>query len=447
MSGVTLSDLSKYHQGAMKWFKDGLVSEHNKLFAQTEEAGAVSFWPLGGTPLEGKVKFSFKETPPASGDKGPENPSTIAGASQIHVANRGKNFYIFNPDTSYTYYGVTISVSDDKTITLNGTCNISIGGNKQIYVGQTPTISIPIEKHVVASIKHISGSYSFASGLSQTYPTMTQMARRDKQNGTMAYLWMRDSGIDSTSIKDFGYYSAASVNRYCLLGSTLFIYGGVTYNNYKIQIQYEFTDDENPTEYEPPIKQSATIDLGNTYYGGEIDLATGVMTVTWGGKIFDGTESWTIASDSTDDILNVFSNANLPTQEMNNTQNATTRFCTHFPYKQPLAVNTVFTWGGATRVYFRLPRSSFASGTDVSNWLASEYNAGHPVILAYLLYVPKTVQLTPLQLTALTQKDKYTSRMNTVYTDADSIQIRYRKSLIHDEDEKVQAIVALGGNV
>ena len=55
MSGVTLSDLSKYHQGAMKWFKDGLVSEQNRLFAQTEDAGAVSFWPLGGTPLEGNM--------------------------------------------------------------------------------------------------------------------------------------------------------------------------------------------------------------------------------------------------------------------------------------------------------------------------------------------------------------------------------------------------------
>ena len=80
-------------------------------------------------------------------------------------------------------------------------------------------------------------------------------------------------------------------------------------------------------------------------------------------------------------------------------------------------------------------------------WLHDQYEAGTPVTVAGLLKTPQTVQLTPLQLTALAQKDKYTPRINTLYTDADSIQAVYRKSLIHDEDEKVQAIVALGGSV
>lgn len=433
MSGIALKDLTKYHQRAMQYFKNGLVSEQNRLYAQTEEAGAVSFWPLGGTPLEGKVKFSFKETPPASGDKGPENPSTIAGVSTVKVYKSGLN--ICDPanvsirnlqrDSDNWYYGTVDNTNGSSAIYAFTYIRFTVpifDSDQYCLVAETQNSDQVFFGTLSESAGQHPKLYGSPSSLVLSGTSKGKLDLTVKTTGNPDILLRITTRVDAGSSKNLKYRCAILK---CLASE-------VDLNNYK---------------YEPCEYVTDTVSLNDTYYGGEIDLATGVMTVTWGGKIFDGTERWNIASDSTDDVLNAFSDANLPTQEMNNTQNATTRFCTHFPYKQPLAVNTVFTWGASTRVYFRLPKSNFTSGMDVSNWLASEYNAGHPVILAYLLYAPKTVQLTPLQLTALAQKDKYTPRMNTVYTDADSIQIRYRKSLIHDEDEKVQAIVALGGNV
>lgn len=438
MSGVTLSDLSKYHQGAMKWFKDGLVSEHNRLFAQTEDAGAVSFWPLGGTPLEGKVKFSFKETPPASGDKGPENPSSIAGVSSVGVGQLGKNLFTWTLPSSITKWGVTWSYDADGTITLNGTCNRADGtvNSSQYSQAITPPIYFGFANvHLKATIKHISGSYTLPSGVDLVTQFQFSMLNA---NGTYNYLWVNDNGVDAE--KTFGIGSTSKLN--C---ATLKSCGGVTYNNYKIKIQYEIISDYATSDYEAPVINRKTINLGNTYYGGSIDLATGLMTVTWGCVVLDGTETWSKHSDSTSEISHFFTSAGMSSGVMSNA--TANRSCSHFPFNSNAVANTFYTWGTATRIGIKLPATSYPDVSSLTSWLASEYSAGHPVTVAYELATPFTVQLTPLQLTALTQKDKYTPRMNTVYTDADSIQIRYRKSLIHDEDEKVQAIVALGGNV
>lgn len=60
---------------------------------------------------------------------------------------------------------------------------------------------------------------------------------------------------------------------------------------------------------------------------------------------------------------------------------------------------------------------------------------------------PVIAQLTPHQILSLAQTDKYTPRLNTVYTDASSVQVGYVKSPIREEFELQQAIVAQGGSV
>lgn len=437
MSGVTLSDLSKYHQGAMKWFKDGLVSEQNKLFAQTEEAGAVSFWPLGGTPLEGKVKFSFKETPPASGDKGPENPSAIAGVSAINVTRCGKNLLRHRTDLTFPYKdrGITYTDNGDGTYTANGTCPSDGSADSWLYFCYSGTTAIwrnaiPIYSGV--------GKYA-VSGCPSGGSSSKYLISSQSHTATFR-------AIDTGS----GVVGTARTDEFTNLG--IKILKGQTVNNLVFAPQIEAG--ETATEFEKPEYDDYTIQLGNTYYGGEIDLATGVMTVTHVGFQPSRTylQSSTVVATGTQNIWQIYLGkiSSLPTNTFNYNDAAgyggADYRCNYFQWDRTGNTKSFHTSGGFVYASFEGATAEEARQNCLNLYDTAVAN-NNPLTVVYPLATPYTVQLDPLQLTALTQKDKYTPRINTVYTDADSIQIRYRKSLIHDEDEKVQAIVALGGNV
>ncbi len=65
------------------------ASEWN--WQKTKKNALVQFKPVPESDLEPVVDFMFTETPPASGEKGPSNPSTITGMSSAKVTRCGKN--------------------------------------------------------------------------------------------------------------------------------------------------------------------------------------------------------------------------------------------------------------------------------------------------------------------------------------------------------------------
>ena len=67
--------------------------------------------------------------------------------------------------------------------------------------------------------------------------------------------------------------------------------------------------------------------------------------------------------------------------------------------------------------------------------------------IVYNLATPETVSLTPTQIYSLSQVDEYTPRINTVYSDQTSIQVGYPKSPIYSAQELTNAIISLGGNI
>ena len=74
------ADLSRYDPKLKEWISAQPVKTLPSTlypWTLTAKAGAVTCWPVGGTELKPTVDFLFSETGPASGDKGPDNPSTI----------------------------------------------------------------------------------------------------------------------------------------------------------------------------------------------------------------------------------------------------------------------------------------------------------------------------------------------------------------------------------
>jgi hypothetical protein len=171
------------------------------------------------------------------------------------------------------------------------------------------------------------------------------------------------------------------------------VYSGATFNSLKVKTQIELGS--TATAFELYESADYSISLTGTFYGGSIDLATGVMTVT----------HQAVTPDAS--IVDISS----------------------APAALPLDY---------TDTYGREITSADGASLAVGS-------AGGTVV--YKLATPKTFQLTPTQILSIAQTDKYTPRINTVYTDASAVQVGYVKSPIHEGFELQQAIVAQGGSI
>lgn len=178
-----------------------------------------------------------------------------------------------------------------------------------------------------------------------------------------------------------------------------------------------------------------TFPLGGAFYGGTLYLATGAMTVTWTAvRIGDFQNS--LQYNSANNRWEIF-----VTPKANYSISA---ICTHSIFKNGSeftdATDGVFRWAAGNSGQWLWFKSLAATAEA---FLAIYENA----YVAFALATPYTVQLTPTEILSLAQSDKYTPRLNTVYTDASAVQVGYVKSPIREEFELRQAIVAQGGNV
>jgi len=359
---ITDQNLERYDSRLKEWCDRKFFEKGNYgKYQTTEEAGAVAFYPVPNTPLEGKVKFSFTETPPASGDKSPSNPSTITGVSSLKITRCGKNLCKSTTLSHGDINDITYSVNADGSVTVGGTTATQ-------NTAQHMTVLV-----LPAGTYTLSGC--LAGGSTSTYVLLVYT------NPNIG--WTRDTGSGVTF----------TLTQKTTVRPSIYIYQGFNLSSgllFKPQIESGST----ATSFEVANSDDYVIDLDSTYYGGSLDVATGVMTVTHAAVTPDA---------STVDISSA-------------------------PAALPL--DYADTYG---RTITSADGTSLVVGST-----------GGTVV--YKLATPQTVQLTPIQILSLTQANKYTPRLNTVYTDADSIQISYLKSPIRDEYEKTQAILSLGGN-
>lgn len=204
----------------------------------------------------------------------------------------------------------------------------------------------------------------------------------------------------------------------------------------------------NVCESEGVYDTPYSIDLGDTYYGGTINFATGVLEVTHGVLILDGTENWSTPTQVVEGIYrHGFTRQNGSMYSLGSNGESS---CTHFNYIYDAnAPQISYYLGGysAQRLMYVNMKTSFSTAEAQEAWLASEYSAGHPVTITGLLYVPFTVPLTPVLVRSLPALSHYTPRQNTIYTPHESVQVGYAKSASKTSQDLANAIVALGGNV
>jgi len=139
-----------------------------------------------------------------------------------------------------------------------------------------------------------------------------------------------------------------------------------------------------------------TVSLGGTYYGGSLDLAFGTLTLT-------------------------------------------------HVMVEPDSLSYDISAHPANAVSFQYADTFGRTVTTDGNTLTITGEAGGQIV--YNLATPETVNLTPTQIYSLSQVDEYTPRINTVYSDQQSVQVGYPKSPLATSTELTNAIISLGGNV
>lgn len=154
----------------------------------------------------------------------------------------------------------------------------------------------------------------------------------------------------------------------------------------------------------PSNVQAVSVPLGDTVYGGTLDVTTGKLTVDRAKRIFNGTETW----DRNQYYPNTF---NLGRGNL--APNPANPICNYYG-KKALSINYGFTIGQSINI--RDPR--FATSDEFKGYLADCYANGKPLEIVSTLSTPLTADLTPAQVTML-------RGINNVWSDAGNIELTY----------------------
>ena len=150
-----------------------------------------------------------------------------------------------------------------------------------------------------------------------------------------------------------------------------------------------------------------TIDLNGTRYGGTLNVLTGVLTLTKGVKIYDGTETW-----RTEYTYNFYADTGRGRGEQDNAF-----LCSHFRFNGILSPSTDVSKMPSCYISssgnLNLQRADIEhTGDAMKAWCLEQYQNGTPLTVVFDLATPTTVQLTPQQVSLLTGTNIISTDMN-----------------------------------
>lgn len=216
------------------------------------------------------------------------------------------------------------------------------------------------------------------------------------------------------------------------------IYAGKDKTQDSIVSNLRFTPGSTPAPYEPYNGSTITLPLGQTVYGGTLDVVTGEGSEEWKLVEFDGTEAWSKYAAASNDVVIVF--VIVIPDAANGFQ---TSICNQFKnLDNAWSIGIPWTYSDYTTVpnkYFCVQTSKFPDVDSWKSYLAAQYAAGTPVQVCYKLDTPQPIQATGGQtIPAL-------SGTNTIYTDTGDTIVSGRADPNTILQQLAQRIAALEG--
>ena len=157
-------------------------------------------------------------------------------------------------------------------------------------------------------------------------------------------------------------------------------------------------------------EQEISIPLGQTVYGGTLDVGRGVLTVDRALRTLSDSENWLLDFDESKSLY--WHSIILYGSEIADYLQANKSVSSHLKY----GINTengfwLANLGNNLRI-----ANNISTTEEWKDYLISENSSGHPVQVLYYIATPVTLQLTPQEIRAL-------SGVNTIYTDTGDVTV------------------------
>lgn len=345
-----------------------------------ETGNPVVCYPVASYPLG--VKVAWEPRQEGEGDPSPENVRPIVGLDSVNVTRCGKNL---------------LDISNMQTITKRGvTFQLENGG---IHVSGTATgnVDSPIFKMFLPSGTYINNmvgaNFSWLLGSSFVV---------QRSDGTNYYYTANQPFTINEDEKPLYWYFV--------------VRNGATIDEI-VYPQLELGS--TTTAYEPYQDNTYTVQLGQTVYGGTLDVGTGVGSEEWFTAILTGNETWNAwgANYPNSFFTDIEGHKNLANDAIN-------VFCSNFSFDIMDGRYTPYHFFSQNPGAFPdRVRLCFTFDETVTNidlakqWISAQYTSGTPVTICYRLATP-----TPIQATG-GQSIPALSGTNTLFADAGDITV------------------------
>ena len=336
-----------------------------------------------------------------SGTPSPSNVRPISGWESVSVKQTGKNLLaIPYYDGSKTNNGITWTVNDDGTVTANGTAT----GDSYFYIRYN-------DGYLPYSSYHVSGCPS--GGSQSTY--YIQFASWAGCNV------VEDTGNGGTFNHD---NVDARINN--KLRIIAFVKSGTTANNlvFKPMITKGACGYDDYTPYTAPTTH--TTSLGQTVYGGTVDLVSGVLTVDRAYHVLSNTHVGTPMGYKAGYAKAYIGNELSPPASSGT---ITDIVCNMLVGKNiySLADSGIYIYGTGTNLGISVPFSAIDGYSDIgdnSNYsqAITKFLTDNQVQIVYPLATPQTYTLTGQEVSTLLGE-------NNVWADSGDVEITYRRDI------------------
>ena len=311
-----------------------------------------------------------------SGDPSPDNVRPISGWDSVNVTRNGKN--LLKPFETQTLNGITLT-NNDGVITLNGTATA------------TATFAVEFSNPIPA------GDYYWSLNNKNSNANVTMFLITVKGTGNPSINGATINAGKVVTIAD-GENHDLWINK-----ARLRVTSGTTLSDFVLSPQLEHGT--TATSYEPYQGQTYTTDLPETVYGGTLDIVNGVLTIDRAMVTYDGSsdENWAGANTRFAIVPDgVYKSGTGRGEVLSN----------EFVYSSSATtVGTIFLLQSSGQVYVYPPASD--SLANFKSWLSS-----NPLQIVYPLAEPRTIQLTPKQVTTLLGE-------NNVWSDSGEVTVEY----------------------
>ena len=323
-----------------------------------------------------------------SGDKGPDNPYTLAGVQPTKVTVCGKNLLPVTRTAEGTYSGVTITPLEGGLLKLSGTCTYN---NTCPVFGTQP---VRLDGTITATVQVQSGTAEFVGYNLVQY-------NGDIQGLTLVNMKTKEHHFQRTCMAS---------------GFNIRMDAGTVFNDYVFGIQLEKGDTATP--YEPYTGQTITLPALEPLYGDgtvndEYDAVSGVETRRWKRVVFDGTES-------------------MRCEAHGNGQRYVSIDLDAAANKSVMPISTHYTSSAWTqdnnKVYIPNPvvmvitDSRFTTLQAARDILAAQYAAGTPVTVVYQLDAPAVTRHDPARILP-------PAPVCRVFADAGGVDVGYNRDI------------------